>query len=137
MSYYLLNVSTVIPFAIFSPLSYSPCKIKFLTFSLTVVIFPSVFLATDSRLLKCIRFMLWNFFFFHLKNSIKNKVISININCSNCWPLSCPLLKNDKKSAFWGEYDKGYYSIYEFWFSTYSTRRLPLSPQKPCFWLRY
>ena len=48
------------------------------------------------------------------KNSIKNKVISININCSNCWPLPCsPLLKNAKKSAFWGEYDKGYYGNYD------------------------
>ena len=23
-----------------------------------------------------------------------------------------PQLKNDKKSAFWGEYDKGYFGIY-------------------------
>ena len=49
------------------------------------------------------RFLLWNFFFFHLKISIKNKVISININCSNCWPLSCsPYLKILKSPLFFG-----------------------------------
>ena len=51
------------------------------------------------------------FFFFHLKkNWIKNKVISININCSNCWPLSCsPYWKIIKSTLFGGSSDKGYY----------------------------
>ena len=90
------------PFVMFPP-------IKFFNFFLAVVMFPSGFLATDSRLLKYVwGFCFGIFSFSFLKNSIKNKVISININCSNCWPLSCsPLLKNDKKSAFWGNMTKG------------------------------
>ena len=51
----------------------------------------------------CIRFLLWNLFFFHLKKLNKNKAISININGSNYWPLSCSYnWKILKRSLFGG-----------------------------------
>ena len=66
----------------YSPFSCSPCKIKFLTFLLGCCHVPlRIFSNKSSSIEGCMRFLLWNFFFFLLKNS--KKVISININCSN------------------------------------------------------
>ena len=71
--------------------------------------FPSGFLATDSRLLKNVSgFCFGIFSIFHLKKLNKNKVISININCSNCWPLSCSFYwKMIKSPLFGGNMTKG------------------------------
>ena len=38
-------------------------------------------------------------------------MISINIIVQTVGRCHVPQLKNDKNSAFWGEYDKGYYGI--------------------------
>ena len=88
---------------------FPPCKIKFLTFLLGRCHVPLSFLATDSHLLKDYQVFSLEFFLLpSKKNSIKNKAISIKINGSNYWPLSCsPLLKNVKTPAFWGNMTKG------------------------------
>ena len=74
--------------------------------------FPSGFLATDSRLLKDVWDFCFAFFLLPSKKLNKNKVISININCSNCLSLSCsPYWKMIKSQLFFGGHDKGYYGI--------------------------
>ena len=92
----------------YSPLCHvPPCKINFFYFFLAVVMFPSGFLATNVVYWRMYEVFALKFFFFHLKISIKNKVISININCSYCWPLSCsPYWKMIKSPLFGGNMTK-------------------------------